>query len=46
VTATIGDADGLGAFSHQWRRNGVPVSGATSGTYVLGNADVGSQMTV
>jgi hypothetical protein len=45
-TVTIGDADGLGAFSYQWLRNGVAVGGATSSTYVLSNADVGSQMSV
>ena len=35
-TAAIGDADGLGAFSYQWLRNGVAIGGATAGTYTLG----------
>jgi hypothetical protein len=46
VTAGISDADGLGAFSYQWLRNGVAVGGATASTYLLGNADVGALMSV
>jgi hypothetical protein len=46
VTTGISDADGLGPFSYQWRRNGVAVGGATSTTYVLGDADVGTQISV
>ena len=39
----ISDADGLGAFSYQWLRDGVAIGGATSSTYTLGDADVGAQ---
>ena len=47
VDATgISDADGLGAFSYQWRRDGVSIAGATSATYLLGDADVGTRITV
>ncbi|MGA7178783.1 MAG: DUF2341 domain-containing protein [Thiobacillaceae bacterium] len=45
-TSGISDADGLGAFSYQWLRNGVAVAGATASTYTLGNADVGSPISV
>jgi Cadherin-like len=45
-TSTIGDADGLGAFSHQWLRDGVAIGGATAGTYTLGDADVGALIEV
>jgi VCBS repeat-containing protein len=44
--AGISDADGLGAFGYQWLRNGVAIGGATSNTYTLGDADVGTQMSV
>ena len=46
VTTTIADADGLGAFSYQWKRGGTDISGATSSTYTLVQADVGSKITV
>ncbi|PLX34186.1 MAG: hypothetical protein C0605_14420, partial [Hyphomicrobiales bacterium] len=42
----ISDQDGLGSFAYQWLRDGVPVAGATSISYVLGDADVGAQMSV
>jgi Domain of unknown function (DUF4347) len=45
-TSGISDADGLGAFSYQWLRNGVAMGGATANTYILGDADVGALMTV
>ena len=45
-TTGISDADGLGAFSYQWLRDGVTIAGATSSTYTLGDADVGSQISV
>ncbi|MEX0428330.1 CHAP domain-containing protein [Nocardioides sp. DS6] len=32
--------------SYQWRRNGVPISGATSTTYRLTSADIGKKITV
>ena len=46
MTSAISDADGLGAFSYQWLRNGVAVGGATATSYLLGNADVGTQISV
>ncbi len=45
-TTTIADADGLGAFSYQWQRNGVNIAGATGSTYTLGDADVGTNIRV
>ena len=46
VTSGISDADGLGAFSYQWLRNGSSISGATASTYTLSDADVGSQISI
>ena len=45
-TSGITDADGLGVFSYQWLRDGVAIAGATSSTYTLGDADVGTQISV
>ncbi len=42
----ISDADGMGALRYQWMRNGTAVTGATGSSYVLGDADVGAQMSV
>lgn len=44
-TSGISDADGLGAFSYQWKRDGVAISGATSTTYVLTAFDVNTVIT-
>ena len=46
VTASLADADGLGAYSYQWLRGGVVISGATASTYVLSDADVGANISV
>ncbi|WP_418316904.1 putative Ig domain-containing protein [Piscinibacter sakaiensis] len=46
VTGSIADADGLGAFSYQWQRNGVAIAGATGTSLLLGDADVGRQISV
>ena len=46
VTGTIVDEDGLGSFSYQWNRAGSAISGATSASYTLTQADVGSVLTV
>ncbi len=40
-TSGIGDADGLGAFSYQWLRNGVAIGGATSWHLHLGRCGRG-----
>ena len=45
-TSGISDVDGLGAFSYQWLRNGIAISGATASAYTLGNADVGTLISV
>ena len=44
--SAVADADALGLFSYQWSRGGSSVSGATGSTYLLGDADVGAQITV
>ncbi|MFO0999410.1 MAG: hypothetical protein U0936_03665 [Planctomycetaceae bacterium] len=43
-TASLADNDGLGALQYQWLRNGVAISGATSDSYQLGDADVDAQI--
>jgi len=45
-TGGISDADGLGAFSYQWLRDGVAIIGATNSTYTLGDADVDTHISV
>ncbi|BBB25813.1 outer membrane adhesin like protein [Amphritea japonica ATCC BAA-1530] len=40
--STLADADGLGAYSYQWQRDGLTITGATTGNYTLGDADVGA----
>ena len=45
-TSSISDADGLGAFSYQWYRDGVVIDGATASTYTLSDADVDTSITV
>jgi hypothetical protein len=44
--SALSDEDGLGLLNYQWQRGGVDIIGATSSSYVLTQADVGSQMTV
>ncbi|MCP5381639.1 MAG: M10 family metallopeptidase C-terminal domain-containing protein [Kordiimonadaceae bacterium] len=43
---TLADEDGLGTISYQWKRDGSAISGATSSTYTLVQADVGAAITV
>ncbi|MCX7261867.1 MAG: tandem-95 repeat protein, partial [Burkholderiales bacterium] len=43
---TLADADGLGAISYQWKADGVSISGATSSTLTLTQAQVGKAITV
>ena len=45
-TTTIADIDGLGTFSYQWKRGGTAITGGTSSTYTLVQADVGLKITV
>lgn len=45
-TVGVSDADGLGAISYQWLRNGSAISGANSSTYITGDADVGTNLSV
>jgi hypothetical protein len=45
-TTGIADADGLGAFSYQWQRNGADIAGAIASTYLLSDADVGANISV
>ena len=44
--STITDADGLGSFSYQWLRDGSEISGATTDSYLLGDDDVGTVISV
>ena len=44
-TSALADADGLGAFSYQWKAGGVNIDGATSSTYTLTQAEVGKTVT-
>jgi hypothetical protein len=45
-TSGISDADGLGAFSYQWLRDGSDIAGATASAYTLTGTDVGAQISV
>ncbi len=44
--SAISDGDGLGPFNYQWLRNGAVISGAASASHILGDADVGAQISV
>ncbi len=46
TSAGIADVDGVGVFSYQWLRNGIAIGGATANTFTLGDADVGTQISV
>ena len=43
---TLTDADGPGPVSYQWLRDGVPIPGASGETLLLGQDDVGSDLSV
>ncbi|MBF0152548.1 MAG: hypothetical protein HQL64_02275 [Magnetococcales bacterium] len=45
-TSAVADANGLGAFSHQWYADGTAIAGATGSTLVLAAAQVGKLITV
>ena len=42
ATSTLADADGLGTLAYSWLRGSTVIAGATSSTYDLTNADIGS----
>ena len=44
--SSIDDADGLGTFSYQWRRDDDDISGATGSSYVLTADDIGYSISV
>jgi hypothetical protein len=46
VTSALVDVDGLGAFSYQWKANGLDIAGATASTLTLAEAQVGKTITV
>jgi hypothetical protein len=43
---TLADLDGLGTISYQWNAAGTAITGATSSSYVLTQAEVGKAITV
>ncbi|MDD2727815.1 cadherin domain-containing protein [Malikia sp.] len=43
---TLADLDNLGTISYQWEANGTAITGATSSTYTLNQAEVGKAITV
>jgi ELWxxDGT repeat protein len=45
-TSGVIEADGIGAVSYQWLRDGVPIVGADAVNYVLVAADVGAHISV
>ena len=45
-TDSITDEDGLGAFSYEWRADGVTITGETNSTYELTQSEVGKVITV
>jgi hypothetical protein len=45
-TSAITDEDGIGTFTYQWKAAGTDITGATSSTYVLTQAEVGKVITV
>ncbi|WP_262967269.1 DUF4347 domain-containing protein, partial [Methylobacter psychrophilus] len=46
ATNTLADVDGLGTITYQWLANGITISGATSSTLTLSQAEVGKTITV
>ncbi|MGV2930283.1 DUF4347 domain-containing protein [Vreelandella venusta] len=45
-TSALADEDGLGAFSYAWKADDTAITGATSSTYTLTQAEVGKAITV
>ncbi len=46
AVSTLQDADGLGALQYQWLANGIAINGATGKVLNLGEAQVGTQISV
>lgn len=46
LTAKVTGTNNTGTLSYQWRRNGEPISGATSSTYVVTEDDIGYTLSV
>lgn len=46
VTNSIADLDGLGTITYQWKASGTNISGATTSTLILTQAQVGKVITV
>jgi cyclophilin family peptidyl-prolyl cis-trans isomerase/methionine-rich copper-binding protein CopC len=45
-TNALTDADGLGLIHYQWQANGSPIDGATTGSFVWGEAEAGKTLTL
>ncbi|MEO5330578.1 MAG: Ig-like domain-containing protein, partial [Magnetococcus sp. YQC-5] len=45
-TSALVDADGLGLIRYQWRANGADIAGATGGTLLLAESEVGKVISV
>src|SRR5690606_39014916 len=46
LTAIEGIWTGIPTFTYVWKRDGTPISGATSRTYTIAGADVGTGLSV
>ena len=46
LTASVTDTNNTGTLSYQWRRNGEPISSATSSTYLVTEDDIGCTLSV
>ncbi|WP_262967360.1 cadherin-like domain-containing protein, partial [Methylobacter psychrophilus] len=46
AVSTLADADGLGTIVYQWLADGTAISGTTTSTLILGQAEVGKAITV
>jgi len=46
AVSNVLDADGLGTMHYQWQAGGVEIAGATSSTFTLTQAEVGTAITV
>jgi Ca2+-binding RTX toxin-like protein len=45
IKSNLTDADGLGAFSYQWKADGVEIAGASQSAYQLTSKEIGKQIT-